>query len=580
MKKSASLLVLVLLLSFVLVAFSEVKTVKAATDLGIIRIMPDGTVEGTDKIQQNGDVYTFTGDVTGNLNNKFGALEGFLLVMKDNVVIDGAGHTLQCNGTGVGIFLRSMHNVTVKNFNLEDFSVGISLYVIDPGIPLEYPMRRGHALNCQILNNNISVVDNGRLVTGELGGWGIYVEFADNTLVSDNAITSSNPQKGICCGTGCINTTLVNNRLVGCGMNLFNLGENTLNNNTVDGKPVVYVDGGANQVIEDAEQVFLFNCSNMTVRNIRPSANYTNTVQLEETEFSEVTGCRGNIVLTDSQNNMVHGNSPKSIKLTGSNYNLIADNIVVDSGVCIMVYGSSSYNEIYGNILLNSSTSPDADALFASGKNTVGIRLGDALLGGCQYNNIYLNILMNHIVGIECDASSNNSIHENYIADSNVGISFGGSYQNRVYQNNITNCGTAVSIRGSNNIFYHNNFLENSNQVSIRHTYLFASGIISEYSVNNTFNSVSPSGGNFWSDYSGTDTDEDGVGDTPYIINEDTQDNQPLMEPTETPVLTIPETIPEFPSWTPLMIMLSAVMMVLALYKNKIRKLNQGRITR
>ena len=576
MKKSASLLVLLLVLSFVLVAFSEVRMAKATTDLGIIRIMPDGSVEGTDKIQRDGDVYTFTGDVTGDLNNEFGDMEGFLLVMKDNVVIDGAGHTLQCNGTGVGIFLRSLHNVTVKNFNLEGFSVGISLYVIDPGVPLEYPMHRGHALNCQLLNNNISVVDNGRLITGELGGWGIYVEFADNTVVSGNTITSLNPQKGICCGTGCINTTLTDNLLVGCGINLFSLDSNTLHNNTVDGKPIVYVDGGANQVIEGAEQVFLFNCSNITVRNISPSANYTNTVQLEETEFSKVTGCRGNIVLTDSRNNTVHDNSPKSIKLTGSDYNRIADNIVVDSGVCIMVYGSSSYNEICGNVLLNSSTSPDADALFASGKNTVGIRLGDALLGGSQHNNIHQNILMNHIVGIECYISSNNSIHENYIADSNVGISFGGSYQNIVYQNNITNCGYAVSIRGSNNAFYHNNFLENSHQVSIRHTYLFTSDIITEYSTNNTLNLGPDLGGNYWSDYNGTDADEDGAGDTPYIINEDTQDNQPLMEPTENPVLEIPEPIPEFSDWTPLHVMLVVVVALAVIYRQSTVK-NQRR---
>ena len=576
MKKSASLLVLLLVLSFVLVAFSEVRMAKATTDLGIIRIMPDGSVEGTDKIQRDGDVYTFTGDVTGDLNNEFGDMEGFLLVMKDNVVIDGAGHTLQCNGTGVGIFLRSLHNVTVKNFNLEGFSVGISLYVIDPGVPLEYPMHRGHALNCQLLNNNISVVDNGRLITGELGGWGIYVEFADNTVVSGNTITSLNPQKGICCGTGCINTTLTDNLLVGCGINLFSLDSNTLHNNTVDGKPIVYVDGGANQVIEGAEQVFLFNCSNMTVKNISPSANYTNTVQLEETEFSKVTGCRGNIVLTDSRNNTVHDNSPKSIKLTGSDYNRIADNIVVDSGVCIMVYGSSSYNEICGNVLLNSSTSPDADALFASGKNTVGIRLGDALLGGSQHNNIHQNILMNHIVGIECYISSNNSIHENYIADSNVGISFGGSYQNIVYQNNITNCGYAVSIRGSNNAFYHNNFLENSHQVSIRHTYLFTSDIITEYSTNNTFNLGPDLGGNYWSNYNGTDADEDGAGDTPYIINEDTQDNQPLMEPTENPVLEIPEPIPEFSDWTPLHVMLVVVVALAVIYRQSTVK-NQRR---
>jgi parallel beta-helix repeat protein len=549
MKKSKSVFALLLVLCFALVAVTEVRMAKADPVLGVIRIMPDGTVEGTDKIQRDGNVYTLTGDVNGYLNSSFGDLKGFLLIMRDNIVLDGAGHTLQCNGTGVGIFLRSMHNVTVKNFNLEGFAVGISLYVMDPVVPLEYPMRRGRALNNQILNNNITAVYTESIMTGELGGWGIYIEFANNTLVSGNTITASSPQKGIYCGYGCDNTTLSNNRFVGCGLQLFNVGTNTLHNNTIDGKPVVHVDGGSNQVIEGAEQVFLFNCSNMTVKNISPSVNYTNTIQLEQTKFSEVTNCRGNIVLTDSANNTIHNNTPKSIKLTSSNYNRIAANTIVDSGVCIMLYGSSRYNEICGNILLNSSTSPEATALFNSGRNTVGIRLGDVQQGGCQYNNIYMNTIINHIVGIECDISSNNSIYGNYIADSNVGISLSGSYQNRIYQNNITECGWAVSIRGSNNAFYHNNFVENSQQVSIRHTYLFTSDIITEYSTNNTFDLGYPLGGNFWSDYNGTDNNVDGVGDTPYIINEDNQDNYPLMEPAEIPEIKIPETIPEFPSW-------------------------------
>ena len=55
---------------------------------------------------------------------------------------------------------------------------------------------------------------------------------------------------------------------------------------------------------------------------------------------------------------------------------------------------------------------------------------------------------------------------------------------------------------------------------------------------NNTWDDCYPSGGNYWSDYSGVDaysgvyqneTGRDGIGDTPYVIDEYNIDRYPLM---------------------------------------------------
>lgn len=49
---------------------------------GVIRITPEGTVEGTDKISQNGNVYTLTGDIQGTVED--GAT--FISIEKDGIV--------------------------------------------------------------------------------------------------------------------------------------------------------------------------------------------------------------------------------------------------------------------------------------------------------------------------------------------------------------------------------------------------------------------------------------------------------------------------------------------------------------
>jgi parallel beta-helix repeat protein len=100
-----------------------------------------------------------------------------------------------------------------------------------------------------------------------------------------------------------------------------------------------------------------------------------------------------------------------------------------------------------------------------------------------------------------------------------------------VSDNNVTaNDGGGIGLYSSNNnVFYHNNFINNTQRV-----YVPTPGIA------NSWDDGYPSGGNYWSDYDGTDlysgpqqneTGSDVIGDTPYIIDENNQDNYPLMKP-------------------------------------------------
>jgi len=79
----------------------------------------------------------------------------------------------------------------------------------------------------------------------------------------------------------------------------------------------------------------------------------------------------------------------------------------------------------------------------------------------------------------------------------------------------------------SNNVFCHNNFINNTYQV-------YTSNSV------NVWDDGYPSGGNYWSDYTGVDlfsgpyqnkTKSDGIGDAPYIIDVNNTDRYPLMAP-------------------------------------------------
>ena len=75
-------------------------------------INSDGSITpANSSITHVGDIYTFTGDITGSLT-----------VHESNIVIDGNGFTLEGPG-GMGIWLNQVNNVTIKNLNVDGFSM-------------------------------------------------------------------------------------------------------------------------------------------------------------------------------------------------------------------------------------------------------------------------------------------------------------------------------------------------------------------------------------------------------------------------------------------------------------------------
>lgn len=204
------------------------------------------------------------------------------------------------------------------------------------------------------------------------------------------------------------------------------------------------------------------------------------------------------IFLIHSLNNNVTGNrisdNYDGILVLNSSDNEITINDISKNGKGILVQGGSSNNKIVNNNISNHSS--------------VSI-----LLHTASNNTIDGNTLLNNYQGIIATSSTSESdIKCNIISNNNAGIwFFGNGPDNRAYLNNFLN--NVDNIRGS----LTNTWLWHSPEPV---TYTYNSTIYTNYL------------GNYWSGYTGSDANGDGIGDTPYSIDGDT-DNYPLMQPFE-----------------------------------------------
>jgi parallel beta-helix repeat protein len=133
---------------------------------------------------------------------------------------------------------------------------------------------------------------------------------------------------------------------------------------------------------------------------------------------------------------------------------------------------------------------------------------------------------LQHTAAIYVEAGSSNIIAKNNLVNNVNATYFVSTTNNIIVANNIIDSSGVACLLydSSNNTFYHNNFVNNRLQVlDIRESnYPF----VVPQSINTWDNG---SVGNYWSDYNGANTNNDGIGDSPYGINANNKDNYPLL---------------------------------------------------
>lgn len=324
--------------------------------------------------------------------------------------------------------------------------------------------------------------------------------YSDNTIISNNIFISADFDDIRLDGS--LNNKILDNSFSSNGITIRTSGTplfkfyntHTIQNNHINGKPIYYYKNNhqGDIVPSDAGQVILANCSNFTIENL----NLTNSFYGIQLYYSS----HNNIMKNTINNGKRHGDG---IYLFNSRYNQISENKLSYYYAGISILKRSNYNLIKDNVF-----NDNYDGIYQSGSSDNDI-----------INNTFFN---NEFVSIYLDSNTiRNNVSNNYISNSSYGIILALVCDyNTIYRNDIRNNSRfGISIEWSaNNIIFLNNFINNSVNAKV------------DSNKHNNWNVGQK--GNYWDDYTGVDSNSDGIGDTPYpILEDDNIDNYPLINP-------------------------------------------------
>jgi parallel beta-helix repeat protein len=569
---------------------------------------------GTDRIQRNGTLYTFTEDIFGSI-----------VIFHNNMVIDGAGYSLQGNGTGTGIFLQGINNVTVKNLRITNFTVGIevtwssvafgvdSSNIVVQGNTItntEYGIHAESPINLRVLENTISNNKMG-IFSYDFSGLESHGIFVYGNNISSNSVGIETHQiKSTVYHNNFLNNTSQANATKpywyywyttmwhdyslkegnfwsnynGTDANGDGIGDTPyiVDANNTDHYPLmkpisadsskeptstpsqtpkiepepfsitlVAVTSGLLAVVVAVFLVY-FRKRNFKggTKALKTRAlvltliwaflflGVANTMLVNAREPWEPAPLPEHTLEIQSSGGVVEIVRTDKIRQNGSVYTftedvfgniaVFCDNIVIDgAGHSLQGNGTGTgfflqerNNVTIRNVRINNFS--------------VGIDLTWLWLGKKDANNVFQgNIITHNTYGIMCDLTGNATILENTISNNEIGIScFSSSIF--VSGNNISNNGQGIRIIISDGSVYHNSFINNTLQVNFDPDSAY--GRLPSTIV---WDKDSDKKGNYWSDYNGTDSNGDAIGDTPYVIYENHTDRYPLVTPWGPPAIFV-----------------------------------------
>lgn len=329
----SGLLVSLLLIGMLTLAFDIQPARSDWTWNGTIYIRGDGSVDpSTAPIQRVGDLYV----LTDNISVHAASMEPGFVVERDNIVIDGAGYTIQgydntwrgCNG----IDLRNRFNVTLKNMILTTFLYAVQL---------------DDARNITLISNSLL---NSSYSCYTAGG-----NTSNNTIV-DNTVNMPDYLyiDGILLGSGCNNNNVSNNRISGHtwgdGVALSGTG-NVISGNTFESilGHGILVNGSLNLVVNNSLHYIGVGIRMWNVwGGIGPDLILDNTIDYIFQSGIEVVGS-GIIVSGNSITNVT--TEAKAIYLSVATDNVVCSNLITFGNGHPICLEFSNNNNISSNYI-------------------------------------------------------------------------------------------------------------------------------------------------------------------------------------------------------------------------------------
>jgi len=426
-------------------------------------------------ITENGQIYP-PSTLIERVENTYiltGKIKGGISIEKNNIRINGAGNYLEGDDTGTGIYLKNVTDIVVENIKIQNFGYGIYItqsqkIEIKKNTLNNCIIRMSQSSECKISENKIN---NGQ----------IYVQVSNKNFIYNNKAN-----KITVIGSSKIEIT--NNQIIKPIKQDQELNINTGLQDEAGGLSFVRSEDifvSENMIENQITGISIIQCKNLTLNNNKIRENQFFGIRFRG---SDLEYCIHNI---DTSNTI----DEKPIYFLVNTHDFT---VPQDAGWIAAINCS--------NIKVEYWVSPPnfEGILFV---NTINSRI------------TYSNFTKCHDA-IRFDNVTNCVITKNYLADNAyAAFYFENTIDCLVKENEVKNncCFFNIWHDSTNNIFYHNIFIGNW------------SGSGGDRWSENYFDNGSE--GNYWIDYIGSDINGDGIGDTPHIIDENNQDNYPLIAP-------------------------------------------------